>query len=228
MTIRRIPNFELPRNFKDWTGQMAIDAFGLLDSPDHPEFLRWRSATSSYPDHFVALIERMRQRLRVKFAGWNEVELMMHFVGPLLKLVDFGGRRYNMFFNRKMSSTIDGLKIGGTVDGVVALGYDDPIKPYFFLKEYKKSQGYDNDPFGQLLIAMVAAQQENDDRQAVYGCCVIGNLWRFALIDGQSVASTQSYDAADEGELQIVWSMLVEVKRIVEERVEMLTAESNP
>jgi hypothetical protein len=109
---------------------------------------------------------------------------------------------------------------------MVATGIFVPYHPFFFLQEYKKSQGYDSDPFGQLLVCMVAAQHLHKDGQPLYGCYVIGKIWTFVLLDGQQYATTQSYDATDAGELQIIWSMLVEVKRIVEEWVERLLAAS--
>lgn len=226
MTQPRIPNFSWPRNFKDWTGQKAIDAFDLKHVPQQAAFEAWKGAVHPFTATHAQLIETLRVDLLNGHAAWNEVELMMHFIGPFLKLIAFGGRRYSLYYNRKLQATIDDLTIGGTVDGVVALGYDEPSQPYFFLKEYKKSQGYDSEPFGQLLAAMIAAQRLNSDGQPLYGCYVIGKIWTFVLLDGKNYSMTQSYDASDEGELKIVWSMLVEVKRIVEERVERLTGSS--
>ena len=226
MTLPRIPNIVWPRNFKDWTSQMAIDAFGLQRNDKQLDFVAWRDVHHSIPPKYEELVEMLRLDLTNGHTGWNEVELMMHFIGPFLKYIAFGGIRYGLYFNRKLQVKVDTLVLSGTVDGVIALGYDEPIHPYFFLREYKKSQGNDSEPFGQLLSAMVAAQQLNNDGQPLYGCYVIGKYWTFVLLAGDQYAVTQGYDATDAGELQIIWSMLVEVKRIVEERVERLLAQT--
>ena len=227
MTIRRLPNQELPRNFKDWTGPLVRHTFNLAHSPQLPAMFDWNQARHNWPEQYSSLIESMRLELFEYHQGWNEIDLMMQFIGPLFKLISFQGEHYGIFYHRSLKAKINKILVNGILDSVVATGYSDPLQPFFFLKEYKKSQGYDNEPFGQLLISMVAAQQLNNDGQPLYGCYVIGSLWRFVLLDGQKYATTQSYDATDAGELQIIWSMLVEVKRIVEERVERLLAQAD-
>lgn len=222
MTIRRIPNLDLPRNFKDWSSLQVRDVFNLSLKPELVAFQAWSSARYLVPDAQAYWMEKYRDELLNYHEAWNEVELMMHFIGPFLKLIGYGGTRYGLFFNRKLQATIGKLRLNGTVDGVIAVGYNEPVVPYFFLKEYKKSQGYDSEPFGQLLAAMVAAQLLNGDGQPLYGCYVIGKYWSFVYLEGESFASTQGYDATDPAELQIIWSMLVEVKRVVEERVAQL------
>ena len=90
------------------------------------------------------------------------------------------------------------------------------------MHEYKRSQGTEADPLGQLLIAMVAAQRLNADGQPLYGCYVIGKFWHFVLLEGQTYSVSQGYDATDAGELRIIWSVLVHTKQLIEERVKLI------
>ena len=213
------------RNFKDWNTDDVAKTFGLSHTNVCALLSEWASSRHPVPDELSGWLENRRNELfRLQFA-WNEQELMARFIGPLLTSIDFLGANYNLFHQRTLSIKFQARKTSGLVDGMVATGIFVPQHPFFFLQEYKKSQGYDSDPFGQLLISMVAAQQLNNDGQPLYGCYVIGKIWTFVLLDGQQYATTQSYDATDAGELQIIWSMLVEVKRIVEERVERLLAQ---
>jgi hypothetical protein len=48
---------------------------------------------------------------------------------------------------------------------------------------------------------------------------VIGTYWRFVLLEGDTYCQSQGYDASDEGEIQIIWSILHQTKLYVEERV---------
>ena len=50
----------------------------------------------------------------------------------------------------------------------VASGKQSPKKPFFFLHEYKKQADTSNDPTGQLLAEMVAAQKANPDTHPIY------------------------------------------------------------
>lgn len=47
-------------------------------------------------------------------------------------------------------------------------------EPHFFLPEYKPEKNRDNDPLGQLLIAMVAAREANKDDNPMYGIYING------------------------------------------------------
>lgn len=215
------------RKFKDWRSDDVEKTFGISLSGSSQALQAWRQSQSAVPEELRQWLEDRRGELqRLQFA-WNEQELMARFIGPILTSIGFLGEHYNLFHQRQLTLTHQNLKTSGAVDGMVASGIYEPERPYFFLHEYKQSQGYDSDPFGQLLIAMIAAQQQNADSKALYGCFVIGRVWTFILLEGQHYAMTQGYDATDAAELQIIWSMLVEVKRVVAERVAQLMAETD-
>lgn len=227
MTIRRLPNIEWPRNFKDWKGLTTIRTFGLTEAPEHPDFLSWTSASHPIPAEYGLMIEGLRQKLQRYWGIWNEAELMMHFVSPLFHLIDFQSRYSKLYCGRKLYATIEGHRVGGTVDCVLAFGLGNPLQPFFYLKQYQKRQGKDGDPFGQLLITMLAAQHSFDLREPLYGCFFIANQWEFVMLDGHRLSRASIGDASYGPKLERIWSMLVEVKRIVEERVAQLMAETD-
>jgi hypothetical protein len=49
--------------------------------------------------------------------GWNEEELKMFFIGPLLDLVDFDGPNYNVFAGRRLAAKVGEYELSGIVDG---------------------------------------------------------------------------------------------------------------
>ncbi len=83
---------------------------------------------------------------------------------------------------------------------MIATGQEDPLRPYFFIHEYKPSKRAD-EPLGQVLAAMVAAQAHNADEMPVLGCFVIRPILSAnssnALKGGSGVlALPNSYDSA--------------------------------
>lgn len=205
------------RQFKDWRTPEVERVFSLVRVAGHPDFDAWIGSQVESSQEVDGRLEVLRSEL-LRFASiWNETELMSRFIGPLLSLVQFWGADYNLFHGRQLSLMHEDRRASGAVDGMVASGLVEPERPFFFLHEYKRSQGYEADPQGQLLIAMVAAQRLNDDEAPLYGCYVVGPYWRFIHLLGSTYAESQGYDATDAGELRVIWAVLQETKRRIEE-----------
>ena len=216
------------KNFADWNAMAVSAAFGLRAQDSLPTLESWvSSVVEDVSPNDASTLEKLRLRLKKLQYAWNEYEIMAGFIAPLLSMISFEEDNFGLFHHRKLTLAYEGLVAEGNVDGLVSFGSFEPERPFFFLHEYKKSQGYDADPEGQLLIAMVAAQRLNDDGLPLYGCYIVGRFWSFVLLDGKEYAVSQGYDATDPEELRIIWSVLQHTKRIVEERVEaILAAES--
>ena len=211
------------RNFSEWNAPAVRECFGLVRQQESPVFLDWLGARFEQPAAYAPLIEHLRGELFNLVNNWNEIELLARFIAPVLATIGFDGPGYSQFHGRTLAFDLARVgKVSGSVDGLVAKGEAEPEIPMFFLHEYKKSQGYDADPEGQLLIAMIAAQRLNADGQPLYGCYVVGSYWRFVLLEGQTYSVSQGYDATDAGELRIIWSVLVHTKQLIEERVKLI------
>ena len=90
-----------------------------------------------------------------------------------------------------------------------------PQKPFFFLHEYKKQADTSNDPTGQLLAEMVAAQKANPDTHPIYGAYIIGRHWYFVLLDGLVYAESLAYDATKD-EIMAIVGILRQAKDIID------------
>ncbi len=101
---------------------------------------------------------------------------------------------------------------------MVASGEDTPKKPYFFIHEYKPSRKSE-DPLGQLLAAMVAAQTHNADKSPVLGCFVIGALWQFVVLEEKTYCVSRTYDANQMDDLLGIYSALCEAKVFIEAKL---------
>jgi hypothetical protein len=206
--------------FEQWNHVDVKTKLGVVDQTQERGQRQWLTVVPTLPEKWLPYIDLLRMQLYNKHSYWNETELLGHFIIPFLDTIEWGNDYYSLFNDRPLKAVVKGYTVSGVVDGIVASGVFEPHEPYFFLHEYKKMKGTDADPLGQLLIAMLAARELNQDDQPMYGCYIIGRYWTFVLLEGDTYCQSQGYDASDEGEIQIIWSILHQTKLYVEERVQ--------
>ncbi|MCP4400492.1 MAG: hypothetical protein GY801_24715 [bacterium] len=202
--------------FSKWTVEEVEDTFQLVLHKENPVLKNWLSAVSESSQEDTQFLEQLQAPLLDHAWDWNEEELKIKFIGPLLSRVNFDQERYQSFWNREISVMYQDEKLAGTVDFVVAQGKHSPKRPYFFINEYKKQFDTSNDPFGQVLIAMVASQKINDVNNPVYGAYVMGRHWYFVVLDGREYAVSLTYDATKD-ELFEIWGILNTAKTRIEQ-----------
>jgi hypothetical protein len=170
----------------------------------------------SFSDEEQRSLGRLSQKLLTHVHDWNGEELKVCFIAFILDFADFWQPNYRPFLERELSvEYAEGKKLWGVVDFLVASGKQSPKKPFFFLHEYKKQADTSNDPMGQLLAEMVAAQKANADTHPVYGAYIIGRHWYFVLLDGQIYAESLAYDATKDEIMSIV-AILRQTKDIID------------
>jgi hypothetical protein len=209
-----------PRNksFKDWQYEEVEQEFGLTRLRTVP-FLEEIKTIKLPQDHFQReTLERYRLELFDFIDTWNEDEYKFLFIGPYFKLVDFNTPYFKVFTQRPMSVSYDNdTKItSGNVEFMLAKGKQIPQKPHFFLHEYKPEKNRDNDPLGQLLIAMVAAKKINQDDKPIYGIYVNGRNWFIVAMINKSYAVSLAYDVTSD-DIFDLYAVLVFIKNKMEE-----------
>jgi hypothetical protein len=93
-------------------------------------------------------------------------------------------------------------------------GVNTPLKPYFFLQEFKKQRNAP-DAEGQMLAAMLVAQQINDNEKPIYGCFLQGKNWTFTTLQQQNYCISRQYDATQPTELSHILGVLLHLKHII-------------
>lgn len=181
--------------FSDWQYEEVNKAFGLKRLLSIPALDELNNIHLPANHTHWALIDRYRMESLELIDGWNEDEYKFLFISPFLKLVNFYSTYYSVFTQRPLSIQYDnGSKLTqGNVEWMLAQGRQIPENPHFFLHEYKPEKRRDNDPLGQLLIAMVAAQAVNADDQTIYGIYVNGRNWFFVALVGKTYAVGNPY-----------------------------------
>lgn len=202
--------------FSKWTIEAVEEQFNLTCSQEHPGMTEWLTLPPApEADKQRLSLPALQQKLLNHVYDWNEQELIVYFIAPLLHLVDFEQEHYHPFFQREISVKYHNEILSGVVDCVIAQGKRSPKRPFFFLQEYKKEHDSSNDPLGQLMIAMVAAQQLNQQQHPVYGAYVIGRYWHFVLLDGLEYAVHTGFNASKE-EIQAIFGVLKNTKAIID------------
>ena len=204
--------------FKDWLYEEVSDTFGLTELVTHPTLEKLK--TIKLPqDHLLRKeIEELRALLKKYIESWNEDEYKFMFISRFIGLAQYVSTHYKVFTQRPLSVKYDNdTKITeGLVEFMLAKGIQIPRKPHFFLHEYKAEKRRDNDPLGQLLIAMVAAQKLNQDDKPIYGIYVNGRNWFIVILDNNVYSVSNPYVATDV-DIFDLFAVLLHIKDLMEE-----------
>ncbi len=203
----------MKKTFENCTWSELNKIFGLQKLKELDALSKWLH----YPYIISNEIEKSLEKLSVNLADncmdWNEDELKMQFIAPLLYLVDYtDSEKYHPFSQRSLQMQIENIELSGVVDWVLASGQQFPEIPYFFLHEYKKEKGANNDPLGQLLAAMLTAQYLNQNKNLVYGAYVVGKDWYFMILEEAKYAITRPYQANEKDDINFIFAMLQKIK----------------
>jgi hypothetical protein len=213
-------------SFERWTIDAVRRGLNVTEAFHHPALERILKVKPKLSPKDVEEIQLHQKNLLRHITRWNEQELQVFFIAHILAMVNFEDEaaEYRPFMQRSLTVTIDDITLTGRVDFMVATGYGEPQQPYFFLHEYKKERGIDNDPLAQLLASMAAAQHLNDSPKLIYGCYVLGRNWFFVVLDEKQYAVSAAFDASSEDLAQIV-TILREVAEIIRVTVQAKRAE---
>jgi hypothetical protein len=164
------------------------------------------------------LIEELPVELQREERNWNEEELKMFFVSIVFRIANlYVEKKLKTFFERSLSGTVKDYKISVVVDCMVASPKKSglPTHPYFFLQEYKRSKGDSHDPEGQMLAAMILAQELNNDGKPLYGCWLQGRIWYFTVLNGNEYCLSRAFDVTQKRDLLQVVYILRKLKEII-------------
>ena len=211
--MRKIP-------FERWEYEQIELELGIKRVKRMSLLTEWTSVEGSIKVHYREQLAELREKLITNADAWNEDELKFFFISPLISLVNYETELYKPFTQRNLAATFPekDLEVSGRVEFMIAQGKQHPRSPYFFLHEYKQEKRRDNDPLGQLLIAMLVSQHYNEKKIPLYGCYVIGRLWYFVVLADSQYDVSLAFDATQDDIFQI-FSILEAVKGYIEKNL---------
>ena len=210
--------------FRQCTATLLDRLFDLRQTFASPSLDRWLQAELDLSATEKIILANYQSLLTINRDAWNEQELALHFIGPILGLVHFTEPyRFNLFAERRISARVGSptgeVELSGEPDGLIATGYREPEAPFFAFTEYKRQLDPNGDPAGQTLAAMLVAQVLNQHQQAIYGAYVVGSDWRFMVLEGRHYTISRDYSAVT-AELFEIFRILKALKAIVMQQTE--------
>jgi hypothetical protein len=165
--------------------------------------------------------DKYSSRVIENINGWNEEELKMKFIAHIIELgLLVEGNGITTCFDRTFSATVEGIKLVTKSDFMVASGYMNVIKqPFFHFQEYKPVLNPTGEPMAQLLEAFLIAQSQNENPLPLYGVEVVGNQWRFVIMEGKEYCISPSFDCLKRADLMQIIAILRKFKEILETRL---------
>lgn len=205
--------------FRQCTATLLDRTFGLRQTFSNEILENWLNAENTISEAEKTVLANYQDLLIVNQDAWNEQELALHFIGPILGLVHFTEPyRFNLFAERRIGALISTdsgeIELSGEPDGIIATGFREPEVPFFAFTEYKRQLDPEGDPKGQTLAAMLVAQARNGHRRPVYGAYVIGSDWRFMVLTDQQYTISRDYSALSD-EIFDILRILKGLKQIV-------------
>jgi hypothetical protein len=204
-------------NFREWTLDKIEETFELQL---HDGLDAWLLTTYHISEYENRYLLQLQKSLLIGGDAWNEVELENKFISPLIMFADIeNAMQFSYFLERELSAQILDFELTGRVDGMIATGFRNPKKPFFCINEYKRQTDPDGDPAGQCLIAMLVAQVQNENAFPIYGCYMIGKMWRFMILEGKSYTISKFYQSDDE-EIFDIYRILKGLKAIIQKQID--------
>lgn len=188
----------------------------LIENNELDSLNSWLSMSNDISEFQKQSLLFYQKELKFNIWNWNEQELSLHFIGPLMSLSEFSTNAFNLFAQRNLAGIIDDVELSGKPDGIIAKGRREPEIPYFCFQEYKKELDPDGHPLPQVLGAMLVGQTLNNINQTMYGCYVIGKMWTFVVLENRNYTTSESYDATSD-EIFDIFRILLNLKKIIEQ-----------
>lgn len=197
----------------------VIDRFEINKIFDCEILKKWvNTPIGTLKPAYSEILEEARQKLEYKWDEWNEEELKMNFVS----LVIFSAqievpKLINTYYERKFSGKVRNIPISVIVDCMIASPTFSgrPKSPYFFMQEFKRSLGDSHDPEGQMLAAMVLAQELNQSEKPLFGSWIQGKNWNFTVLNGTEYCVSRQFDATDPKALLQIVFILSKLKDLI-------------
>lgn len=207
-----------------WKEGDLIETFGLIPIKKYKTPLMEEWLNAPLPNFEVwekHLFDQILERAIDGISGWNEEDLRMKFICYIL---DWGymneGKGIVTYFDKTISTTIQDIKITVKTDFMLAKGTLDVFHtPYFHFQEYKPNKNPSGDSMAQLLMAFLVAQQKNKNDKPLYGIDIIGERWKFIILENKEYCVSETFSATNKDDLMQIIGILRKFKEILFEKL---------
>jgi len=159
--LQRIVSISLKRNFS--------------------KFAEWFDYPYNLSEMENLFLETLLEKHSLHLPFYTEEALKMKFLSPILNQVNFMTEHFQDWYDSEISGIVNGVELKGYTDMMIAKGFYEPEKPYFFIQEFKPSKP-NKDPEVQLLAEMLVAIEKNNTT-IMRGGYIIGRNWYFVILE---------------------------------------------
>jgi hypothetical protein len=222
--IRIDDDFDNGKDGKQYKEAELILLFGLtkiVNSPT-PLMQEWLDVQ---PPQFNSgeeyLFNKKFKNLAFNISGWSEEDLKMKLISSVLELGYLDeGNGIVTFFDKTIEATVEGTKLKVKTDFMMAKGLLDVFTtPYFHFQEYKPQKNPTGDSMAQLIEAFLIAQTKNKTNKPIYGVDIVGENWKFVIMEGKEYCVSPTFIATDKEDLLKIIAILRKFRWILENRL---------
>ncbi len=209
--------------FHELRADKVLNAFSIVKKKHCEHLNHWLTYSENLTETELSILEIALQRYDELGDGWNEEELKMHFISLVFAVANVNiAKTCKTFYERPLTGIVQGRQLNVICDCMVAqpdfAGL--PTMPYFFLQEYKQAQRFGKSaPEGQMLAAMLIAQEKHQNGKPLYGSFIIERHWYFTTLQQNEYCVSKAYDATVKEKLLEITCILRQLKRIIQQHI---------
>lgn len=179
------------------------------------KFVSWFDADYTVSQLDTEFLEQLIDEHSLILPSYSEEDLKMKFLAPLLNKVKFANKKINDFYHASLKATVNSVEFNGFADYMVAIGFKEPEKPYFFIQEFKPNLGA-KDVEDQLFAELLAGIAINEST-ILRGAYIIGQNWRFVIMEkdannNYTAYVSKQFDSLELDDLKQIYKNLQIVK----------------
>jgi hypothetical protein len=198
------------------------ELFDIEQLVDKTKFLDWfENEITLDPKIENMLIELLNDEADY-ITFYDEEDLKMRFLSPLLRSVNFKSDTFRDFYDEKITYSTDKFILSGEVDFTISKGLRDAKIPYFFIQEFKRAEEFSN-PRPQLLAELISAIELNN-WTTIKGAYIVGAIWNFVILERLDKHKyqyfvSQNFDSTKIEDLKDIYKNLLFVKKEIIEMI---------
>ena len=198
------------RNYSEADLILLLNLKRFVGEENNPLLKQWLNVETQLTPMEQFLFDEILTDAKHNIHAWHEEDLKMKFIAFVLRLAHLtDAEDYHTYFEKTISSTIDGHYLKTKTDFMVAKSIlDKPQQPYFHFQEWKPHKRPTGDSMAQLLEALLIAQEINQYKFPMYGCEVMGKQWSFVILQDKTYCLSKSYDCTEQDDLLKIIAIL--------------------
>ncbi len=209
-----------PKSKKNWTEAELVLQFKLNRIVEYqtPLMKEWLEVENPVFDTLEqGIFDIVYQKGLKNMATWSEEDLKMKFITHILDLGHLKDENGVVgYFDKLLSATVEGIHLKVKSDFMLAKGFMNLHQnPYFHFQEYKPNLKPTGEPMAQLIEAFLIGQAKNEKPIPLYGVEIIGEYWRFAIMDGKEYCISPTLVATEKEDLLKIISILRHFRHIL-------------